>query len=64
MRPLNTHTVEDFLCSFRDGAPNPKETRGPREFRGGMWGGDIHMEMGLGRRYGIWNSQTVDGLEE
>ena len=29
------------LCSFRDDAPNPQETGGPKEFRGQMglgWG--------------------------
>jgi hypothetical protein len=38
------------LCSFRDNAPNPEETGGPREFSGQVWWGNrsIHMETGLG----------------
>jgi hypothetical protein len=46
-----------------EGAPNPQETGGPRVFRGLVgWGrvcvcvcGDILMETGVGRRYGMWN---------
>jgi hypothetical protein len=30
---------------------------GPRVFRGGVEGGD----RGMGRRYGIWNTQREDG---
>jgi hypothetical protein len=44
------------LCSFRDDAPNPSETGGPREFRGQEWGGGggIHLEMGWGEEK-VWD---------
>jgi hypothetical protein len=64
------------LCSFRDDAHNPKEPGGPREFRGQMgwgmgtstwrqgWGGEWghpHGDKGgVGKRYGMWNSQRLD----
>jgi hypothetical protein len=37
------------LCSFRNDAPSPQETGGPREFRGQVgWGvGNIHLETGV-----------------
>ena len=39
---MNEHTYSrglQGLCSFRDDAPNPQETGGPREFRGQVgWG--------------------------
>jgi hypothetical protein len=42
------------LCSFRDDAPNPQETGGPREFRGQVGGGEgIHMNMGVGWGGGV-----------
>ena len=48
------------LGSVREDVPNPQETGGSREFRGLVgWvvgGGDILVEMGLGRRYGMRNS--------
>jgi hypothetical protein len=35
MNPQHTHSrALPGLCSFRDDAPNPQETGGPREFRG------------------------------
>ena len=51
MRPQHTHSRGlPGLCSFRDDAPNPQETGGPREFRGQLgWeigGGDILLETG------------------
>jgi hypothetical protein len=59
MRPP-TH-IQD--CSLRDDALNPQETGGPRKFRGQVgWGwGHPRVDRGLGRRYGMWNSQKVDG---
>jgi hypothetical protein len=53
------------MGSIRADAPNPQETRVPREYRGrvglgGVEGGDILMETGGGRRYGMWNSWRVD----
>jgi hypothetical protein len=49
------------LCSFREDAHNPQETGGPREFRGlvGLVVGSG--KSGVERRYGLWNSQWVDG---
>jgi hypothetical protein len=42
------------LCSFRDDAPNPQETGGPRESRGQVgWGWGIHMETGEGWGGGV-----------
>jgi hypothetical protein len=38
------------MCSFRDDAPNPQETGGPRELEV-RW---------CGRRYGMWSNQKVD----
>jgi hypothetical protein len=42
VRPQHTYSRGlPGLCSFRDDAPNPQETGGPREFRGQMglgWG--------------------------
>ena len=55
------------MCSIRDDVPNPQETRGPREFRDQVgWGcrigsGDFHMKTVVRRKYGMWNSQRVDG---
>jgi hypothetical protein len=43
------------LYSFRDDAPNPQETGGLGEYSS-----QVHMETGIGRRYGIWNSLRVD----
>jgi hypothetical protein len=62
----NTHTVEGGLlgpCSFRDDVPNPQEPGSPREFRGQVgWGMGISMwRQGMGRRYGMWNSQRGMG---
>ena len=50
------------LCSFKDDAPNPQKTRGPREFRGqvGLHWGHPCRDRGVGRKYGMWNSQRVD----
>ena len=52
------------MGSVRKDAPNPQETGGPREFRSLVgWevvGGDILMKTGDGRRYEMWNSQSVD----
>ena len=51
------------LCSFRDDAPNPEETGGPREFRGQVgyeMGVSIWRQGGLGRLCGMWSSQRVD----
>ena len=48
---------------MREGAPNPEEIRGPREWRGLMGVGerDILVEIGdKGRRCEMWNSQRVD----
>jgi hypothetical protein len=49
---------------IQDDAPNPQETGGPREFRGQVgWGlGNPCGDRGVGRIYGMWNSQRrVDG---
>jgi hypothetical protein len=56
------------LGLVRDDSPNPQETGGPREWRTlvgwgmrGSGGGDILVETkGVGRGYGICNSQRVD----
>ena len=59
----NTHTVEDFLglCSFRDDAPNPQETRGPREFRSQEgWGvGTSRWRQGGGEE--VWDVEQLAG---
>jgi hypothetical protein len=59
MRPP-TH-IPPGLCSFKDDAPNPQETGGPRELQvrwGG--GGGIHMEMGWGWEE-LWDVEQPDG---
>ena len=50
------------LCSFRDDAPNPQETGGPREFSVGGWGGGegIHVKMGCGREE-VWDVEQTEG---
>jgi hypothetical protein len=54
------------LCSFRDDSPNPQETRGLREFRSQVVvvvvGGDILVETGLEKRYGVWSSRRENGV--
>jgi hypothetical protein len=51
------------LCSFRDDAPNPQETGGPRslEVRWCVGWGHICGEKEVGRSYGVWISRRVDG---
>jgi hypothetical protein len=46
------------LGLVRDDAPNSQETGGPRDFRGLMWVGVGGGNRGVGRSYGIWNSQN------
>jgi hypothetical protein len=54
MRPQHTNSRGlPGLCSFRDNAPNPHKTGGLREFRYQVVCGDIHMETGVGRSYGM-----------
>ena len=53
------------LCLFKDDAPNPQDTRGPREFKCkvvcvGVMVGTSTWRQGLGKRYGMWNSQRED----
>jgi hypothetical protein len=72
--PATQHTSVDMrpssgLGSVRDDAPNPQGTGGSRKFRGlvgwsgvGGWGHPTG-DTGVGRRYGMWNSQRV-GQEE
>jgi hypothetical protein len=50
------------MCSFRDDAPNPQETGSPRELRGKVGWEAEHPcgDKGVGRKYGMWNSQRVD----
>jgi hypothetical protein len=53
------------LCSFRDDAPNPQETRSLREFRGQVgWGlgSSTWRWGGMGRRYEMWSSQRLGGV--
>jgi hypothetical protein len=54
------------LCSFRDDAPNPQETGGPRKFRGQL-GCGVGVSMwrrgGVGRRYGMWSRRRADGWD-
>jgi hypothetical protein len=52
MRPKHTYSRGlPGLCSFRDDAPNPQETRGPREFRGQVgWEGGVSTRDGVGWR--------------
>jgi hypothetical protein len=52
------------MCSFRDDALNPQEAGGPREFRGQVgWGwGHPYGDRRVGRKYGMWNSPSVDGV--
>ena len=51
------------LCLFKDDAPNPQDTRGPREFRCQVvcvWGGDgrdIHLETGVGKE--VWDVEQL-----
>jgi hypothetical protein len=49
------------LCSFRDDAPNPLETGGPREFRCQVVVvGHPRGDRGVGRRCGMWKNWRVD----
>jgi hypothetical protein len=51
------------LCSFIDDALNPQDTGGPREFKGQVvWGHPCGNRV-VRERYGMWNSQRVDGGE-
>ena len=44
------------MCSFRDDAPNPQETGGPREFRGQVaWGVET------GGREEVWDVEQYEG---
>jgi hypothetical protein len=51
------------VCSFKDDAPNPQVTGGPREFSGQVaWGRGASMwrRAGVGRRCGMTSQQRVD----
>jgi hypothetical protein len=51
------------LCSIRDDAPNPQETGGPRQFRGGcVWRGG---GASLWRRGGeeVWDVEQLEGRQ-
>jgi hypothetical protein len=52
------------MGSVREDAPNPQETGGPREFRGLVWWEwglrTFSWRQGMGRKYGMWDSQRVD----
>jgi hypothetical protein len=61
---MNEHTYSrglQGLCSFRDDAPNPQETGGPREFRGQVACavGTSTWRQGMGWRYGLWSNRRV-----
>jgi hypothetical protein len=48
------------VCSFRDDAPNPQETGGPREFRGQVgWalGASMWRWGGVERRCEMWSNR-------
>ena len=49
------------LCSFRDDAPNPQETGGPREFRGqvGWEVGTSTWRQGDGEE--VWDVEQLEG---
>jgi hypothetical protein len=47
------------LCSFRDDAPNPQETGGPREFRGQVGGGTFTWRQGGGEE--VWDVDQSEG---
>jgi hypothetical protein len=67
MRPQHTYSRGLLgLCSFRYDAPNPQETRCPREFIGQVWWemGTSTWRQGVGRRYVMWNNQRVDGRDK
>jgi hypothetical protein len=55
MSPQHTHSRGlPGLCSFRDDAPNPQETGGPREFKGQVgWGESTWRWGGVVKRYGM-----------
>jgi len=53
--------------SVREDAPDPKETRGPRKFRGlvGWWGRDILVEtQGSGGQGGSMGCGTVGQVDQ
>jgi hypothetical protein len=60
----NIHTVEDFQLWFNSEMMHLTlkrlEAPGSLEVRWGG-GGDTHVDIGGGRRYGMWNSQRVVG---
>jgi hypothetical protein len=61
MRPQHTYSRgHQSLCSFKDDAPNPQETGGPRMFKGqvGGGGGGIHMETGWGGEK-VWDVEQL-----
>ena len=62
MRPQHTYSRGLLgLCLFRDDAPNPQETGGPREFRGQVgWRVGISMWRQLGGEE-VWNVEQLEG---
>jgi hypothetical protein len=65
MRP-NTHTVEDFRVCVHSEMMHLTLQRleAPGSFRGlvgwAVGAGDILLETGVGRKYGMWNSWRMD----
>ena len=49
------------LCSFRDDAPNPQETGGPREFRGQVGWGMGHPRGDRVGREEVWDVEQSEG---